>query len=151
MPGTVWSGYNLHRRHLYPGVLLQYCKHLFFIAFMDNSLTNYKHRLLPGVNADSLSKIGNYQFTLLVDNKEIYRSNLLPGAPYASIQDTATIVNRPLVNNTDGTGSWSESFWNRFLRNGGDSALTDGRHLLRMEIRPYIKTDSVNRRSNRGR
>jgi CubicO group peptidase (beta-lactamase class C family) len=116
---------------------------LFFIAFMDNSLTNYKHRLLPGATADSLSKIGNYQFTLLVDNKEIYQSNLLPGAPYAVIQDTATIVNRPLVNNTDGTGSWSESFWNRFLRNGGDSVLTDGPHVLRMEIRAYVKTDTV--------
>lgn len=116
---------------------------LFFIAFMDNSLTNYLHQLLPGISADSLTKIGNYQFSLLVDNQPIYSSNLYPGAPYPKIQDTATIINRPFIDNINGTGSWSESFWNRFLHNGGDSALTDGKHLLRMEIRPYIKTDSI--------
>jgi CubicO group peptidase (beta-lactamase class C family) len=113
---------------------------LFFIAYFDNSLTNYKHRLAPELANDSLNKIGNYQFTLFVDNKEIYRSNLIPGAPYANIQDKETFLNRPFIDNKSGQGSWSESFWNRFLRYGGDSILTDGKHTLRMEIRPYIKT-----------
>lgn len=116
---------------------------LFFVAFMNNSLTNYLHGLSPGLAADSLTKIGNYQFTLFIDSKEVYRSNLLPGAPYAKILDTATNLNRPLINNKNGNGSWSESFWNRFLYNGGDSILTDGKHKLRMEIHPYIKSDSV--------
>lgn len=116
---------------------------LFFVAFFNNSLTNYKHRLSPNLSADSLYKIGNYQFTLFVDGKEIYRSNLLPGAPYSKIQDTATTLNRPLIDNKNGQGSWSESFWNRFLYNGGDSALTDGKHTLKMEIRPYIKADAI--------
>lgn len=116
---------------------------LFFIAFMDNSLTNYIHRLQPNLAADSLVKIGNYQFTLFVDGKQIYKSELFPGAPYARIQDTATVLNRPLIDNQNGGGSWSESFWNRFLYNGGDAALTDGKHTLRMEIRPYVKTDGL--------
>ncbi|MES2773103.1 MAG: serine hydrolase [Bacteroidota bacterium] len=116
---------------------------LFFVAYFDNSLTNYLHRLAPGLTADSLVKKGNYQFTLLVDNKLIYQSNLLPGAPYARIQDTATSINRPLIDNANGTGSWSESFWNRFISKGGDSALTDGEHVLEMQIRPYIKTDTL--------
>ena len=116
---------------------------LFFIAFLGNSLTNYIHRLLPGLTADSIVKIGNFQFALLVDEREIYKSNLLPGAPYPKILDTATIINRPFINNKNGTGSWSESFWNRFLANGGDAALTEGKHLLRMEIRPYVKTGSL--------
>ena len=116
---------------------------LFFVAFLDNSLTNYIHRLEPDLTADSLVKIGNYQFTLLIDGKQIYQSNLFPGAPYARIQDTATTINRPFVDNEKGTGSWSESFWNRFLYNGGDTALTDGKHLLRMEIRPYVKSNGL--------
>lgn len=116
---------------------------LFFVAFMDNSLTNYIHRLRPDLTADSLVKIGNYQFTLLIDGKQIYQSNLWPGAPYARIQDTATTINRPFVDNEKGSGSWSESFWNRFLYNGGNEALTDGKHSLRMEIRPYVKSDGV--------
>lgn len=116
---------------------------LFFIAFMDNSLTNYLHRLQPDLTADSLVKIGNYQFTLLIDGKQIYQSNLWPGAPQARMQDTAMVLNRPLVDNENGGGSWSESFWNRFLYNGGEAALSDGKHLLRMEIRPYLKSDEL--------
>lgn len=113
---------------------------LFFTAFLGNSLTNYLHRLQPDLSADSLVKIGNYQFTLLIDGKQIYQSNLWPGAPQARMQDTAMVLNRPLVDNEKGSGSWSESFWNRFLFNGGDAALSDGKHMLRMEIRPYVKS-----------
>ncbi|WP_421796001.1 serine hydrolase domain-containing protein [Haliscomenobacter sp.] len=113
---------------------------LFFTAFLGNSLTNYLHRLQPDLTADSLVKIGNYQFTLLIDGKQIYQSNLWPGAPQARMQDTAMVLNRPLVDNENGGGSWSESFWNRFLYNGGEAALSDGKHLLRMEIRPYVNS-----------
>ena len=116
---------------------------LFFIAFMGNSVTNYLHQLDPSLSADSLVKAGNYQFTLFVDNRMVYQSNLLPGAPRAAIQDTATVINRPLIDNENGYGVWSESFWNRFMRAGGDSALTEGRHTLTMEIRPYLATGTV--------
>lgn len=112
---------------------------LFFIAFMGNSITNYLHQLDSTLSSDSLNKIGNYQFTILIDGKTIYQSNLFPGAPYPRIQDSTTVINKALINNDNSNGIWSESFWNRFMRFGGDSALTDGKHLLRMEIRPYLK------------
>jgi CubicO group peptidase (beta-lactamase class C family) len=116
---------------------------LFFVAYFNNSLTNYKHQLLPDASADTLFKLGNYQFTLYVDNRLIYQSNLLPGAPSANSQHTDTYLNRPLIDNINGQGTWSESFWNRFLVNGGDRALTDGRHVLKMEIRPYVKAVTI--------
>lgn len=116
---------------------------LFFVAYFDNSLTNYKHFLSPEVPLDSLFKSGNYQFTLFIDGNEIYKSNLMPGAPQAELQDTATSLNCPFIDNVNGQGSWSESFWNRFLNNGGDKALLDGSHTLKMEVRPYVKTDIV--------
>ena len=116
---------------------------LYFVAFFDNSLTNYLHRLAPGLSSDSLNKTGNYQFTLYLDGKPVYCSNLNPGAPSKGNQDVATLLNRPLIDNPDAAASWSEFLWTRFLHNGGDSSLTDGNHILRMEIRPYIKTDSV--------
>lgn len=116
---------------------------LFFVAFFDNSLTNYLHRLAPELSADSLVKIGNFQFTLFVDEKEIYRSNLLPRAPQPKFQNTATLLNRAFIDNLNGQGSWSESFWNRFLNNGGEKALTDGQHKLKIEIRPYIKSNTL--------
>lgn len=109
---------------------------LFFVAYFNNSLTNYKHQILPEYSDDTLFKIGNYQFSIYIDSKLIYQSNLLPGAPQSKNQDIDTYLNRPFIDNINGQGTWSESFWNRFMRNGGDKTLTDGNHLLKMEIRP---------------
>ncbi len=112
---------------------------LFISVFMHHSLTNYMHGLAPALTADSLVKVGNYQFTLFIDNKLVYRSDLWPGAPYPKIQDTATIFSKPLINNQQLGSVWSTSYWGRFMRNGGDSALTEGKHVLSMEIRPYVQ------------
>lgn len=116
---------------------------LFFVAYFNNSLTNYKHQILPEYSDDTLFKIGNYQFSIYIDSKLIYQSNLLPGAPQSKNQDKDTYLNRPFIDNINGQGTWSESFWNRFMRNGGDKILTDGNHLLKMEIRPYVQTDTI--------
>jgi CubicO group peptidase (beta-lactamase class C family) len=67
----------------------------------------------------------------------------MPGAPRANIQDSSKIISKPLIDNKSKYGLWSQSFWNRFMNNGGDSALTDGNHILRMEIRPYVQMDSI--------
>lgn len=111
---------------------------LFFTAYMGNSLTNYLHRIAPDLSADSLAKTGNFQFSLLIDGHLVYSSNLIPGAPMRAIRDSATVISKPLINNRNSEGLWTESFWGRFMRSGGDSALTEGKHLLRMEIRAYV-------------
>lgn len=116
---------------------------LFFTAFFHNSLTNIKHKLAPHLEKDSLYSYGNYQFTIYIDQKEVYRSNLKPGAPIPAQQDTVTILHRPLIDNLRGQGSWSESFWGRFMNNGGNRVLTDGTHQLRMEIRAYVDKDRL--------
>jgi len=72
----------------------------------------------------------------------IYKSNLHPGAPYPEIQDTATTISKPLIDNKNPGVWWSQSFWSRFMNNGGDSALTEGKHILKMEIRPYVQTNA---------
>jgi len=116
---------------------------LFITVFMGNSITNYMHVIAPDLSAGELVKVGNYQFSLLVDNKLIYKSNLLPGAPYTRIQDSATIFSKPFIDNKSTNGLWSQSFWNRFMNHGGDSVLTEGKHLLKMEIRPYVQSGST--------
>lgn len=116
---------------------------LFMTVFMANSMTNYLHELAPGLPADSVVKIGNYQFALYVDGRLVYESNLYPGAPNKNVQDTATFISKPLVDNEHEGVYWSQYYWNRFLANGGDSALTDGKHLLQMKIRPYVKLNEV--------
>jgi CubicO group peptidase (beta-lactamase class C family) len=116
---------------------------LFMTVFMGNSMTNYLHYLAPHLTADSVVKIGNYQFALYVDDRLVYESNLFPGAPNKSVQDTATFISKPLVDNKHEGVYWSQYYWGRFLMNGGDSALTDGKHLLQMKIRPYVKLNEV--------
>jgi len=112
---------------------------LFINVFLSNSITNYMHFIAPELSVDELAKSGNYQFTLFVDDHLIYESNLGPGAPYREIKDTATILIVPLINNkNEGWYLWSQYFWMRFMSNGGDSILTEGRHLLKIEIRPYV-------------
>ena len=112
---------------------------LFMTVFMGNSMTNYLHGLAPDLTADSLVKIGNYQFALFVDGRLVYESNLYPGAPYKIVQDTATFISKPLIDNNHEGTFWTQFYWGRFLQYGGDSALTDGKHLLHMQIKPYIR------------
>jgi len=111
---------------------------LFFITRFDKPLMQKLQELSPGTSSDTLIRYGNFQFTLLVDGKKIYESNLWPGAPDKRTIDSATLLNRALIDNKNGSGSWSESFWNRFARSGGAAALSDGLHILKMEIRPYL-------------
>lgn len=112
---------------------------LFMTVFMGNSLTNYLHQLAPALNRDELVKNGNYQFSFYVDEHLIYRTNLHPGAPYAEIKDKETFILKPLINYNSQGALWSQSAWNRFMSNGGDSVLVDGRHEFQLEIRPYLK------------
>jgi CubicO group peptidase (beta-lactamase class C family) len=112
---------------------------LFITVFQANSVTNYLHLLDPEMNINDLDKSGNYQFSIFIDSNPIYISNIIPGAPNRSIKDSATVLSLPLIKNkNEGWYSWSQFFWMRFLNNGGDSVLTEGKHLFKMEIRPYL-------------
>ncbi|HMI04553.1 MAG TPA: serine hydrolase [Pedobacter sp.] len=114
---------------------------LFMTFFMGNSMTNYLHHLAPEIDHDTLLRYGNYQASFYVDNQLIYQTNLLPGAPQPWLQDTVTVMSKPLI--SDKSSWWSQSMWNRFMMNGGDSVLTDGQHLLKMELRPYINISGL--------
>lgn len=106
--------------------------------FMGNSLTNYLHRLAPELSADELVKHGNYQFSFFVDGTLVYRENLHVGAGLPESKNSRTVFRIPLMTTTD-EDSWGKFMWNRFLLNGGEDALTAGTHLLKIEIRPYLK------------
>ena len=111
-------------------------------VFLGNSLTNYLHLLSPQVSADELTKNGNYQFTFYVDNKKVYVENLNVGAGSADNKNGRTIFRVPFISSTN-EDSWGRFLWNRFYGNGGQDALTNGEHLLKIEIRPYLKLNEV--------
>jgi CubicO group peptidase (beta-lactamase class C family) len=111
-------------------------------VFMANSLTNYLHRLAPELAAEELIKQGNYQFSFFVDNALIYRENLPAGAGLPEAKNTRTVLRVPLMSSTN-EDSWGRFMWNRFLLNGGEEALLEGTHRLKIEIRPYLKTTEL--------
>lgn len=111
-------------------------------VFLGNSLTNYLHKLSPQLSAEDLAKNGNYQFTFLVDNKKIYVENLNTGAGSLESKNQRTVFRVPLLS-TENEDSWGRFLWNRFIANGGQEAFSTGEHLLKIEIRPYVKLNEV--------
>lgn len=111
-------------------------------VFLGNSLTNYLHLLSPELSEDELTKSGNYQFTFFVDNKKVYTENLNVGAGNTESKNQRTIFRVPLISSTN-EDSWGRFLWNRFFGNGGQDALTNGEHLLKIEIRPYLNLNEI--------
>ncbi|AZA51919.1 serine hydrolase domain-containing protein [Chryseobacterium sp. G0201] len=134
---------NLKESDLLKSMTLQEDKDLDIRVFMDNSLVNYLHEIDPALTTDELLKKGNYQFSFYVDGKLIYTENLNTGAGTAENKKLKTNFRIPLLssNNED---SWGRYLWSRFyLANNGIDALGDGNHVLKIEIRPYLKSSTV--------
>lgn len=112
-------------------------------VFMDNALVNYLHQIDPSLSSDELLKKGNYQFNFFVDGKLIYTENLNTGAGLPEDKKKKTTFRIPLLNSKN-EDSWGKYMWMRFyLGHGGIDALEEGKHLLKIEIKPYLKTSSL--------
>ncbi|MET3536435.1 serine hydrolase domain-containing protein [Chryseobacterium limigenitum] len=134
---------NLKESDLLKSMTFQEDKDLDIRVFMDNSLVNYLHELDPALTADELLKKGNYQFSFYVDGKLIYVENLNTGAGTAENKKIKTNFRIPLTSSSN-EDSWGKYLWSRFyLVHGGIDALTTGNHILKIEIRPYLKSTSV--------
>ncbi|PIF47154.1 CubicO group peptidase (beta-lactamase class C family) [Chryseobacterium sp. 52] len=118
-------------------------KDLSIRIFMDNSLVNYLHQIDPSLSSDELLKKGNYQFNFFVDGKLLYTENLNTGAGKTEDKMKKTTFTIPLLTSKN-EDSWGKYLWMRFyLANGGIDALEEGNHLLKIEIKPYLKTSSL--------
>jgi CubicO group peptidase (beta-lactamase class C family) len=105
-------------------------------VFLNNSITNYMHPLAPTLTADELNAKGNYQFSFYVDNKLIYKENIHHGC---GLKKSTTTTFRVPLTDTAGGDWWSIYLFDRFKTNGGEKALTNGKHLFAIELRPYVK------------
>ena len=113
---------------------------LFITANMGRSLPDELHRLAPTQSNDSLfaHNYSGYQFTLFVDHREIYRSDIWTAPD--DVKSPAMVLRQPLVDHRHEGGSWGQWYWLRFNNRGGEAALTEGGpHLLRLEIRSWAK------------
>lgn len=112
-------------------------------TFLNDSLTNFLHKLDTDLSSSELSKNGNYQFSFFVDDKLIYKENLHPMAGSAKDKDIRTVLQLPLAS-TKGENHWPRFLWRRFFfGNGGEEALENGPHLLRIEMRAYLDHSGV--------
>jgi CubicO group peptidase (beta-lactamase class C family) len=112
-------------------------------AFLGNSLTNYLHRLAPELPVDELNRNGNYQFSFFVDGALIHKENFHPAwlGP-AENKRTKTVFSATFINSANPESQWG-AIWHLFLLNGGAQALTAGKHRLRLEMRPYLRTPEL--------
>jgi hypothetical protein len=112
---------------------------LYFTAFLGSSLTQVLHRLAPHIPQQELAQTGTYQFSFYVDKQLIYLANLPAGAVDPTVKNTETVLHQALLNDDHPASEWGQALWYRFLANGGEKALAQGQHLLRLEIRPYFQ------------
>lgn len=116
--------------------------------FMGNSLTNYLHQLNSNLSVDELIKNGNFQFTFSVDDKTIYTENLNLGAGTVQSKNKLTTLQIPFFSTLQ-EDSWGRFLWSRFYYgNGGEDALFTGKHVLKIEVRPYLKSDGKTKIGN---
>jgi hypothetical protein len=122
---------------------LVYKSNLNIRFFLNNSITNYLHQLAPNLSAEELVEKGNLQFTFYIDNKLIYKENINSGCNfgYGHSKNTSVIFRIPLTS-SKAENLWALHMWERFNLNGGEKALTNGTHNLRIEVRPYIITNT---------
>ncbi|KAB1230484.1 serine hydrolase domain-containing protein [Chryseobacterium viscerum] len=112
-------------------------------AFFENSLINYLHQLEPNWTVDELLKNGNYQFSFYVDGKLIYKEDLNTGAGTPENKKIKTTLRIPLISSKN-EDSWGRYLWMRFyMAHDGIDALAAGNHVLKIEIRPYLKASTI--------
>ncbi|NIF04245.1 serine hydrolase [Chryseobacterium sp. Tr-659] len=134
---------NLKESDILTSTTFQENKDLDIHVFFDNSLINYLHQIDPALNTDELLTKGNFQFSFYVDKKLIYQENLNTGAGTPENKKYKTTFRIPLISSKN-EDSWGRYLWQRFyLAHDGIDALAPGNHILKIEIRPYLKTSSV--------
>jgi len=134
---------NIKETDFLTSMILQEDKDFDIRVFLDNSLVNYLHQLNPALSTDELLTKGNYQFNFFVDGRLIYTENLNPGAGTSDQKKFKTSFRIPFLS-AKNEDSWGKYLWMRFyFANGGIDALETGNHLLKIEIRPYLKTTTL--------
>lgn len=112
--------------------------------FMENSLTNYLHKLQPGLAVDELNRQGSFQFSFLVDGRLVHQENLNPYWVRAETKIKQTTLGLAFLNSAEpDSAAVGARLWGLFLMNDGQKALSAGTHRLKIELRPYFKASEI--------
>ncbi len=110
---------------------------------LEQPLIHALRQLDSKASESELLKNGNFQFTFLVDGMQIYSQDLHPGAGLPEDKLNKLDYSVPLLY-PEPIDYWGWYLWLRFMKmGGGEDALADGKHQLKVEIRTYLSTDKM--------
>ena len=117
-------------------------KNLYFAIFLAKPLSFYLAELAPELSKEAATNAGNFQFSFYVNDALAYTENLNLGAGTFDQKSKDTLIQRPFYSEQN-EDSWGRFLWMRFMHFGGEESLTEGRHELRIEVRPYVKLEDI--------
>jgi CubicO group peptidase (beta-lactamase class C family) len=110
---------------------------------LDQPLLQSLQSIAPHLTADELLEKGNFQFSFLVDGKIIYVENVNKGAGLKASKTEQLNHSIRLAAPTQ-LDYWGWFMWLRFMKlGGGQDVLSQGNHSLSIEVRPYVKEESL--------
>lgn len=110
---------------------------------LDNPLVHSLQLLAPNLSVDELLDKGNFQFSILVDGEVVYVENLNKGAGLVKDKTTGLEYTIPLLT-PEQIDFWGWFMWLKFMKlGGGQDALSEGNHSLTIEVRSYLKQDTL--------
>ena len=99
--------------------------------------------LAPDLSEETLLNQGNFQFSILVDDKVAYVENLNKGAGLIESKTTQLAHAIPLISR-EPIDFWGWFMWLKFMKmSGGRDLLAEGTHSLRIEVRAYLQNNGL--------
>lgn len=110
---------------------------------LEKPLLESLQLLAPNLTVDEILEKGNFQFSFLVDGKVVYVENLNKGAGAMDSKTTQLEHLVPLVYPKQ-IDFWGWFMWLKFMKlGGGQDELSEGSHSLSIEVRPYVKIETL--------
>ncbi len=110
---------------------------------LDKPLTHSLQKLAPNLTEDQLLDKGNFQFSFLVDGEIVYIENLNKGAGLKASK-TTQLNHKIRLAAPEQLDYWGWFMWLKFMKiGGGQDVLSDGTHVLSIEVRPYVQQEAL--------
>ncbi|WP_347926031.1 serine hydrolase [Pontimicrobium sp. SW4] len=94
------------------------------------------------MSEEELLKNGNFQFTILVNDKEVFKENLNKGAGTYETKTKQLLYKLPLIS-IEQQDSWMWFLWARYYYMSGGRDLLVDQHKITIEVRTYLKSDAI--------
>jgi len=110
---------------------------------LEKPLVQSLQKVAPNLTEDELLEKGNFQFSFLVDGKEVYVENLNKGAGL-KVSKTEQLNHTIRLVSPKQLDYWGWFMWLKFMKlGGGQDELSEGNHSLTVEVRPYVRLDTL--------